>query len=68
MNEILKTALNEIGITVDDDLGITFGNVSSLNKLTIDGSLQPVSNLQALAELTSLEELTLKNLTLTFEP
>ena len=64
MNEILKTALNEIGITVDDDLGITFGNVSSLNKLTIDGSLQPVSNLQALAELTSLEELTLKNLTL----
>ena len=64
LSEAIKDALSEIGIEVDDDLGITVGNVSSLKTLTLDGSKNEITSLKALGELTNIQELTLKNLKL----
>ena len=64
LSEAIKEALSEIGIEVDEELGITVGNVSSLKTLTLDGSKNEITSLKALGELTSIQELTLKNLKL----
>ena len=64
LSEAIKDALSEIGIEVDDELGITIGNVSSLKTLTLDGSKNEITNLKALGELTGIQELILKNLKL----
>ena len=62
LNEAIKDILTENGITVGEN-GITYGNVSTLKELTIDGSkYQNISSLQGLSELTSLRKLILKDL------
>jgi Tfp pilus assembly protein PilE len=60
----IVTALNEIGVDVDESIGITSGNLSSLKTLTLDGQTSNITSLTALSEVTGLQELTLKNLTL----
>ena len=62
LNEAIKDILTENGVTVGEN-GITYGNVSTLKELTIDGSkYQNMSSLQGLSELTSLRKLNLKDL------
>ena len=64
MNEVIREALKEAGVEIDETKGITIDNVSKISKLTIDGTKNKVTNIEALSELLNLQELTLKNLTL----
>ena len=62
LNEAVKNILTENGVTVGEN-GITYGNVSTLKEITIDGSkYQNITSLQGLSELTSLRKLILKDL------
>ncbi len=62
LNEAVKNILTENGVTVGEN-GITYGNVSTLKEVTIDGSkYQNITSLQGLSELTSLRKLILKDL------
>ena len=62
LNEAVKDILTENGVTVGEN-GITYGNVSTLKEVTIDGSkYQNITSLQGLSELTSLRKLILKDL------
>ena len=65
MNNVIKEALKNAGIEINEEQGITVDNVSKLGQLTIDGSTAEVKNLEALSELFNLKELTLKNVALT---
>ena len=63
-NEALKEMLTDNGVEIGEN-GITYGNVSSLKELTIDGSKYPnISTLYGISELTSVKKLILKDLTL----
>ena len=64
INEVVREALKEAGIEIDETKGITIDNVSKISKLTIDGEKSKVTNIEALSELINLQELTLKNLSL----
>ena len=64
MKETITKALQDIGMTVDGEKGITVGNVSALNKLEINGNKSNISSIESLGELKNLRELTLKNISL----
>ena len=57
-------ALGNIGVTVNEEIGITNGNVSSLKELVLDGSKHSFNNIEAISELKALKSLTLKNVKL----
>ena len=65
-NNSLKTALSDalkdIGVTVNDEDGVTMGNVENLNTLELDGSKYNISSLSGLGEVRGLRTLTLSNL------
>ncbi len=63
LRSTVEEKLKELNIEIDPELGITVGDVSSINDLTIDGSGEnKIENISSIAELTSLKKLTLKNL------
>ena len=63
LKDAISSALNDIGINVDEEKGITIGNVSNLKNITIDGSETPITSLAGISELTVLQNLNLKNIT-----
>ena len=63
LKDAITEALSEIGITIGED-GITTGNVSNLKTLTLDGTKSNITSLSGISELTVLQELNLKNLTI----
>ena len=64
VKNVVTEALAEIGITVDEELGVTLGNVAGLTEIIVDGTTCNMTAFSALSELTSLRKITLKNLTL----
>lgn len=64
IKNVVADALAQIGIEVDEELGITIGNVASLTELIIDGTTCSIRDCSALSDLTALRKLTFKNLTL----
>ena len=63
LKDAITEALSEIGITIGEN-GITTGNVSNLKTLTLDGTKSNITSLSGISELTVLQELNLKNLTI----
>ena len=63
LKNAISSALNDIGINVDEEKGITIGNVANLKNITIDGSETPITSLAGISELTVLQNLNLKNIT-----
>ena len=58
----IEEKLKSLGIEIDPELGITVGNVSSIQDLTLDGNINKIEDLSPISELTALKNLTLKNL------
>ena len=64
-NTLKETLENKYGVKVDEELGITAGNITVLKELELDGeSLNDLKDIEFIAELNVLQSLTLKNFTL----
>ncbi|MBR2289348.1 MAG: hypothetical protein IJ867_01680 [Clostridia bacterium] len=61
----VEEALESLGVEIDPELGITIGNVISIQQLTLDGSVHSINSLAGIADLTSLKKLILKDLNIT---
>ena len=64
MKEAITDILKDMGIEVDESLGITAGNVSGIKEIILDGSKNNITSLSGISELTKLKKVTLKNLNL----
>ena len=62
MKNAIIDSLKEMGIEVDESIGITAGNVSGIKELVLDGNKNKITSLSGISELTKLKKLTLKNL------
>jgi len=59
----ISDALKNIGISIDEEKGVTIGDVENLNNLEIDGSkYNGLSSISGLGEIKGLRTLTLTNL------
>ena len=56
--------LKDIGINVDEELGVTLGNALAIKDLILDGTEINITSIQPLRELKNLETLTIKNVNL----
>ena len=65
MKSAITNALAGLGVTIDDEYGVTLANAGTIKELTIDGNVTPISSLSGLSDVKNLKTLTLSNVTLT---
>lgn len=64
MKQAITSALAKIGISVNDETGITNKDIAKIRELELDGTEVNLSSLKGLSEIRNIQKLTLKNLTL----
>lgn len=64
MKSAIEEILNNMGIDVDNERGITVGNVDGVNEITLDGTKNNITSLSGISELSKLKKVTLKNMKL----
>ena len=62
--QFFKDVLSEMGIEIDESLGITNGNLSVIKDLVIDGDKTKLESLNVIGELKNLKTLTISNFNL----
>ena len=61
MKSAITEALATVGVTVGED-GVTVGDVSKLKTVTLDGDKHNITSISALSEISTLQNLELKNI------
>ena len=61
IKSMLEDVLTDLGVEINEELGITTGNLASISDLEIDGNKYEISDLKILSEMKNLNTIIIQN-------